>query len=156
MREIRFFKRDRARFAYLSNFYPSPITINGREYPTVEHFYQASKALRPEDHDRIARAATPAEAKRLGRKVALRADWDKVKDDIMYAGIKAKFERQPQLLLQTGCARLVEDSPFDSYWGTGRDGRGKNRLGELLMKLRSELARREEMKADAGTVSSRL
>ena len=69
-------------------------------------------------------------------------DWDPVKGAGMRIALRAKFEQNPELaevLLVTGDARLVEHSPADSYWGNGGDGSGLNRLGQLLMELRSNL-----------------
>lgn len=61
---------------------------------------------------------------------------------IMEVVVKAKMvddERVALILLQTGEARLVEASPVDSFWGAGRDGKGKNQLGEILMRIRGQL-----------------
>jgi hypothetical protein len=72
----------------------------------------------------------------------LRADWEAVKDDIMRAALQAKFTQHPglrSLLLQSGDAELIEHTKNDSYWADGGDGTGKNRLGQLLMELRTEL-----------------
>ena len=80
-------------------------------------------------------------AKRLGRKVGLRPDWEEVKDSVMLHALRAKFDQHPDLatmLLGTGSCKLVEDSPYDPYWG-GRPPGSKNRLGELLMRVRDEL-----------------
>jgi ribA/ribD-fused uncharacterized protein len=59
----------------------------------------------------------------------------------MLAALRKKFaaEKLHDLLLSTGDRPLVEASPFDYYWGCGRSGTGKNRLGELLMQTRTEL-----------------
>lgn len=72
----------------------------------------------------------------------VRSDWERVKEDIMYRGLYHKFTQHQYLfllLINTRDAILVEDSPHDSYWGNGADGRGKNRLGHLLMDLRTFL-----------------
>lgn len=76
------------------------------------------------------------------RGITIRPDWTTVRDDVMRTGLKAKFTQNPELrkkLLSTGSARLIENSPRDSYWGIGADGKGQNRLGCLLMELREEL-----------------
>ena len=57
---------------FLSNFYESPMTIQGITYPTNEHFFQAMKTLDPSERKKIASAQTPGRAKRLGRQVKLR------------------------------------------------------------------------------------
>ena len=76
------------------------------------------------------------------RDLPLRQDWEHVKEDVMRAALTAKFTQHPalrELLLRTRKAELVEHTPRDRYWGDGGNGRGKNRLGELLMELREIL-----------------
>lgn len=87
MTEIRFFRRDRARFEFLSNFFHFPIAIGGRVYPTIEHFFQASKAVHDADHERIRLACDPKSARKLGRMVTLRPDWEAVKEEVMLRGL---------------------------------------------------------------------
>jgi len=70
--------------------------------------------------------------------ITIRDDWNDIRDKIMYKGLKKKF-KDPELkkiLLNTGDAYLIENSPRDYYWGIGKDGNGENKLGKLLMKLR--------------------
>lgn len=128
-------------YAFLSNFYSSPITISGINFPTVEHAFQALKTIDAEERKKIAVAATPGQAKRLGRKVQLRQDWEEVKENVMYICLKAKFDI-PELrekLLATGESELIEGNWWgDTYWGVC-NGIGQNRLGQLLMRLRTEL-----------------
>lgn len=72
----------------------------------------------------------------------MREDWNFVKLSIMYEALTYKFTQHPSLkslLLNTGDAHIEEDSPVDSYWGVGEDGKGHNWLGHLLMTLREEL-----------------
>jgi ribA/ribD-fused uncharacterized protein len=74
--------------------------------------------------------------------VHFREDWELVKEEIMLKALLAKFNQNPvllDLLKSTGTAILKEKSPWDSYWGTGRYGKGKNRMGILLMMTRSAL-----------------
>lgn len=71
----------------------------------------------------------------------VRSDWDTAKIDVMYRALKSKFSIYPHLnhmLLSTIGSVLVEASPYDYFWGGGRDGEGLNYLGRLLMQLRSE------------------
>jgi ribA/ribD-fused uncharacterized protein len=68
-----------------------------------------------------------------------RKDWPFVKEEIMHQALIYKFNAHPDLaerILSTGQSTLIEDSPVDWYWGIGSDGKGKNRLGVLLMKVR--------------------
>ena len=133
-------------YGFLSNFHPSPIEVNGILYPTVEHAFQAAKTKDPDEKRALAQVATPGGAKRRGRKVTLRPDWDQVKVGIMEELVRLKFTAHPELraqLLATGDAELVEGNTWnDRFWGVCR-GEGENHLGLILMKIRSELASRE-------------
>lgn len=134
-------------FFELSNFSPHGFELDGAFWPTVEHFFQAQKF--PTDaayQERIRHARGPKEAKSLGRgrKVPIRADWEACKESVMARALRAKFTTHPalrELLLQTGERPLVEHAPSDDYWGCGRTGTGRNRLGQLLMELRDQLRR---------------
>jgi len=106
---------------FLSNFFAAPFAFDGETWATAEHAYQAMKARDAQGRARVRAAETPGQAKRLGRKVALRPDWEAVKFDVMEAVVTAKF-RDPGLarrLLATGDRPLVEinhwsESQFDS------------------------------------------
>ncbi len=76
MRSITYFKDE---YGFLSNFYPSPFVWNGFCWPTVEHAYQAAKVKHLEDQWEIRTAKTPAQAKKLGKFVEMREDWEQVK-----------------------------------------------------------------------------
>lgn len=89
---------------------------------------------------------TPKQAAFLARRtdLPLRKDWEQVKDYCMLIALRAKFTEHPDLkqqLLDTGDAALIENSPKDSYWGVGPDGKGKNKLGVLLVLTRSQISR---------------
>jgi ribA/ribD-fused uncharacterized protein len=122
-----------------------PIELDGRRWPTVEHYFQAHKFLEFDLHEIIRRAATARRAVELGRNpcLPLRADWPDIRENVMYRALRAKFTQYPQLaewLVLTGDAQLINDSPDDAQWGAGPDRCGRNRLGILLMRLRAELA----------------
>ena len=130
---------------FLSNFAAAPVVLDGQTYPTVEHAFQAAKTFDPEQRQLIHDANTPATAKRLGRQVSLRADWEQVKYEIMRQLLQQKFAI-PELraaLLATGDAELIEGNTWnDRTWGrvlVKGQWVGKNRLGELLMRVRSEI-----------------
>lgn len=60
----------------------------------------------------------------------------------MFAALLAKFSQHKQsreTLLNTKNAFLVEHSKKDAYWGDGHSNGGLNRLGVLLMEVRSML-----------------
>jgi ribA/ribD-fused uncharacterized protein len=130
---------------YLSNFAPWGFSDEtGTYWPTVEHYFQAQKFDRDSDHYAAClTAATPAEAKRWGRSGKLRDDWEDVKEEVMLRALRWKFAFNHDLrrqLTETS-KKLVENSPKDSYWGIGKRGEGKNRLGALLMQVREEMQR---------------
>ena len=130
---------------WLSNFAEYPIVVDGVEWPTSEHYYQAAKFT--EDlawREAIRQKPRPYHAWRMGRSPehAVRGDWDEVKDAVMLRAVRAKFSQHPALgsqLVGTGSALLVEHAPGDFYWGDGGDGSGLNRLGQILMQVREEL-----------------
>lgn len=131
----------RGEYRFLSNFWPEP----RRRNLTNEHFYQAAKALNVEDRALIMHADTAKDAKRLGRIVVIRPDWDAIKETVMLDGLRTKFfsdENLAEMLLSTGDEELVElNSWGDTYWGVHEpNGIGQNRLGALLMEVREELA----------------
>ena len=136
--------RFRGQHAFLSNFHRAPFTWCGHTWPTSEAAFQAGKTHDERMRERIRTAASPAEAKRLGRRADLRCDWERVKDDVMHAILKAKFAL-PELrdaLLATGDAELVEGNTWgDVYWGVC-GGRGRNQLGRTLMRVRDDIRRR--------------
>jgi hypothetical protein len=137
---IYFYKRDREEYGWLSNFHRAPFTLGGICYQCVEHWFQSQKAITQDERLAIAAAESPKEAKQLGRACKMRKDWENVKEHVMMIGLSAKFEQNPELkrkLMETGEEALVEDSPTDNFWGKGPDGDGDNRLGKLLVMLRS-------------------
>jgi ribA/ribD-fused uncharacterized protein len=127
--------------AFLSNFWPQPFVYDGVLYPTSEHAFQAQKTLDPAQRKIVASATSPGIAKRLGRTIALRPDWEAVKLDVMYEVLRAKFS-DPDLakrLLATGNAELIEGNWWgDRFWGIYL-GEGENHLGKILMRIRDEL-----------------
>lgn len=127
-------------YDFLSNFYPCTIPYEGIIYPSVEHAYQAAKTL-----DQSIRMEflplNAAQAKRKGRKIKLRADWNDVKLIIMYQLIRTKFTHHDlkTLLLDTQDAKLIEGNTWgDTFWGVC-NGVGQNHLGQILMRVRNEL-----------------
>lgn len=134
-------------YEFLSNFYHSPFTHDGITYSTNEHFFQAYKTLDIAEKKAIAAAETPGQAKRMGRNVKLRPDWEKIKVDVMMLGLRLKFA-DPELaakLIATGDEELVEGNRWcDQTWGSCNCPKhirtpGRNLLGMLLMELRKEL-----------------
>ena len=86
----------------------------------------------------------------LSRGVSVRADWEQVKDAVMFKGLQAKFTQLPHLasrLKDTGDRPITEVSPRDWYWGCGGDRKGKNRLGHLLVNIRAFLRKKDKLRA---------
>ena len=139
------FSSKSASYSEFSNFHLAPFTIDSVVWPTVEHYFQAQKFTVESDLPGLIRLApTAAKAKKLGatRAVHFRSDWNSVRETVMLCGLRAKFGQHiglRDLLVGTGSAELREKAFWDSYWGTGRTGNGLNRMGHLLMQVRSEL-----------------
>lgn len=142
------------RYAGLSNFAPVVIIypINGTNvnpslrYRSVEHAYQACKAYLLIEKENIQAANTPATAKRLGRKVIMRPDWEEVKIPIMRELLQQKFAQKPYkgILLDTGEKELIEGVWWhDLFWGKcycpKHKWTGQNILGQLLMEIRTSI-----------------
>lgn len=127
-------------FAFLSNFFPAEVVFEGISYPTSEHAFQAAKTHDQNKRVGIAIVTSPGRAKRLGRKLPLRKDWNSVRIGIMEHILRIKFS-DPELksrLLNTDDAELIEGNDWgDTFWGVCK-GVGENNLGKLLMKIRSD------------------
>lgn len=135
------------KYAFLSNFAESKISFEGITYPTVEHAFQAAKTLDEEERLYISSLATPGAAKKAGRKVCLRPDWEQVKYSVMEECVRKKFSI-PELrdkLIATGDEELVEGTYWhDNIWGNCYCPKcsaieGQNNLGKILMKVRKEI-----------------
>lgn len=140
MNEIKGFNEE---YKFLSNFYSAPVPYEGRVYKTAEAAFQAAKSNDENIREVFEQTYGPGAAKNFGRTcVNLRPDWETVKDDIMYDIVLSKFtynEDLKKMLLDTGDAYLEETNNWnDTYWGVCR-GKGLNKLGNILMKVRDEL-----------------
>jgi ribA/ribD-fused uncharacterized protein len=141
-----YFYSTREAYGCFSNFSPHGFELDGVYWSTSEHYFQAQKFVGTPHVDQIRQVKQPKEAAKMGRerKRPLRPDWEQVKDDVMRQAVLRKFETHPdirEVLLGTGDKPIVENSPIDYYWGCGADGSGKNRLGEILMEVRTILKR---------------
>jgi GTP cyclohydrolase II len=140
---IKFYHSDQP-WGELSNFSHHSIFLKNKIWPTVEHFYQAQKFAGMENEEVIRQAKTAVLAKKIARslKELVRVDWLGVKQQVMQEGLQAKFSQHPDLahlLISSGSRELIEHTENDMYWGDGGDGSGQNKLGLLIMHLRSEL-----------------
>lgn len=135
----------RGEYRFLSNFYSCPIIFEGDLYSSLEHAFQASKTLDSNERKVVRVAVKAGDAKRAGRKVTKRGDWDDVRVGIMRELLYQKFNdlQLRQRLINTGDAELVEGNNWgDVFWGVCR-GRGENWLGKLLMEIRAACTQRE-------------
>ena len=143
MQVIKFYKVSEP-YGCFSNFAAYPVELDGKVWPTSEHYFQAQKFAGTEFEEAIRQVKSPMIAARMGRDRAkpLREDWERVRDEVMRRAVLAKFTQHAALrdaLLATGDAVLVEHTRNDSYWGDGGDGRGRNMLGQILVGIREEL-----------------
>ena len=138
----------RGQYDFLSNFYAADVELDGAEYPTIEHAFQAAKTMDFAERRAIKNAKTASEAKRMGRKIKRRTDWFDVSLVIMETLVRQKFTRYPELkskLLETGDTLLIEGNNWnDRFYGAVYDTKrgewmGENHLGKILMKVRDEL-----------------
>ena len=138
------------KYSFLSNFYACQVEYEGITYPTSEHAFQAAKSLDPDIRKWIAAASTPGQAKRRGRSIELRPDWEKIKDQVMFDIVREKFKNEDMRvrLLMTigeGYDGFCEDNYWhDNYWGNCNCERcknieGKNMLGKILMDVANEV-----------------
>lgn len=133
----------RGDYYFLSNMFSVTFEWDGRIYKSSEAAFQSAKSLDPAVRDEFS-AMSGMVAKREGKKVKLRGDWESVKEEIMEEVVRAKFSQNPELLeklINTGDMELKEGNRWgDTYWGVNAvTGKGENRLGVILMKVRAEL-----------------
>lgn len=143
----RFYGHNPAKKGWMfSNFSDQQVIMIGLAFPTSEHYFQYMKFVTTDPNwaEQIRVSPNPTVCKKMGgsRAHPLRADWEEVKDQVMKDVLIAKAEQHKIFrdeLLSTGNATIIEASPYDYYWGEGKDGSGKNMLGVLLMEVREEL-----------------
>jgi ribA/ribD-fused uncharacterized protein len=132
------------KWRFLSNFFPVQVPLDNVWYPSVEHAYQSAKTLDLQEKTAILQASSPGDAKRLGKKVTMRPDWDTVKLDYMKYLVWYKFGMHPDLgkrLLETGNMEIIEGNTWgDVFWGVC-NGKGENHLGRILMAIRDQVER---------------
>ena len=136
--------RFRGQYGFLSNFWEVPVTYNGLTYGSNEAAFQAQKCMTEAEKIPFT-DMRPSRAKKEGRQVCLRPDWETVKIGIMEEIVRAKFTQNEDLkwrLIRTGDAELEEGNTWhDTCWGVdAKTGAGQNHLGKILMKVRKELS----------------
>ena len=137
----------RGEYAFLSNFWNAPVIYKGQSFTNSEAAYQAQKCANEADKEQFSEF-NGGKAKREGRKVAIREDWEDIKLSEMQAIVRAKFSQNPELkemLLATGDEHIEEANNWgDTIWGTV-DGVGENLLGRILMEVRDELREKSKV-----------
>lgn len=143
---IGFYERE---FYVFSNFSSFAIKWRGKVWQTSEHAYQASRFIdQPKIFEKIFRAKSAHEAYKLAQKYKNKKFGDYRDDDLKYMEeiLRLKLAQNPYVkekLLQTKNLLIVEDSPKDSFWGWGKNKKGRNELGKIWMKLRDELRKKK-------------
>jgi len=137
----------------LSTYSRHGFELEGVYWPSVEHYFQGMKFENPDEQEKVRLAKHPRQARRLGRRrfVRIRKDWSKMRRVIMTRASYTKCRTHPEVarrLLETGDKALVETTQYDYFWGCGRDRRGRNIYGAVLMDVRQKL--REELSAGNG------
>lgn len=139
---IRYIDSFRGEYFFLSNFYPVEIEIDGKSYPSSEHYYQAMKCKKEEDHEKIRLCKSPADSKKEVSLYPHRENWKEIRLEVMENALRVKFS-DPILknkLKKTGEYNLREINTWnDKFWGIDKTTmKGDNHLGRLLMKIRDE------------------
>lgn len=141
MNKIEFYST-KGNYGYFSSFwYEAPFKLKNQNWRTREHWFQAQKFAGTKYESEIRNIKSPMECAKAGRDRSkpLRKDWESVKYSIMFEGIVAQCEQNPnfkKLLLDTGDAELVEHTSNDAVWGDGGNRKGQNLLGKALMEAR--------------------
>jgi ribA/ribD-fused uncharacterized protein len=157
---IEFYEKNDPYYEFTNFYQGKQINLDGKLWPTSEHYFQAMKFIGPNSYvqEKIRTTPSPRDVFTLanGRtgtyKHLIRPDWDSVKDTIMYQVVFCKFSQDEQLkklLVSTAPRKLIEASPVDPYWGYGSDKKGKNMLGKTLMQVRDELQSKTGTKTTA-------
>ncbi|MBB6460131.1 NADAR family protein [Flammeovirga kamogawensis] len=138
-----YFYSSHGEFGEFSNFSNFGFEYENKYYKTVEHFYQSMKFEDLSYAEKIRLSNSPKIASDLGqnRSYSLKKSWEFDKINYMYAGVKSKFDFNEELqkkLIETDDKLLIENSPYDNYWGIGKDGLGQNQLGTILMRVREK------------------
>jgi ribA/ribD-fused uncharacterized protein len=138
-------------YAFLDNFYFTPIHIHGITYPTLTHAFYACKTYIPEERKRILYTPSPREVLSIGRRLTTRKNWEYQKLSLMKTLLAIKFskpELQAKLLATQSDVILFGNYFNETYWGVDlRTMKGSNRLGQSLMLLREEIANIENIAA---------
>ena len=132
----------------LSSYAMYSFELEDLSWPSVEHYFQAMKFEDVQFREKIRQTKTAKKARSLGRSRfhKVRSDWKKIREVIMTRAVYIKCRTHDvvsQKLLETGESKLVENNLYDYFWGCGRDRRGENTYGKVLMNVRDKLKEEE-------------
>lgn len=141
--QVKFFSSP---YDVLNNWGANAVRIWGINFMTAEHAFQYKKfeTSNPRIAERIKSAQSPWAVYQITRenREFARTDWQDIKLKIMEEIINAKLQQNDDVreqLIKTGRRTIVENSPWDSFWGAGSDGKGENHLGKIWMNIREKL-----------------
>ena len=142
------FYKEFGELGYLASYSNHGFDIKGIHYPTVEHYYQASKFEDKKIIQRILACKTPKEASEIGRdrNNTRIPNFKEIKLEKMYEANLEKFRQNPAIkkrLLETGNEEIREMTTKESFWGMGPNLDGQNNMGRILMRVRDELRKEE-------------
>ena len=127
---------------FLSNFYLCEVAFEGKVYKSSEHAYMAAKTTDENIRAYIAAQPTPGAAKKIGRSIQLRDNWDDIRIHYMRIILENKFgdyELREQLNSTKGQFLIEGNTWRDRFWGQDPIGTGQNNLGKLLMSIRDDI-----------------
>ncbi len=143
---IRKFEKE---YAWLSNFEPCSIVLDGITYPSVEHAYMSAKSndvrwyLKCTDE-----SISPGTIKKMSKHILVVHNWDAIKVEVMRECLNQKFRQEPfkTMLLETGDTYIQEGNFWgDTFWGVDLNSKtGENRLGKMIMEIRENLKFEQE------------
>ena len=136
-------KEFRGEYAWLSNFASVPILLDGIQYPSVEHAYLSAKSKDDAWKELCASNISAGQLKQKAYHIIVRADWERIRLDVMRECLGQKFSQNPykRLLICTGDEHIQEGNNWnDRFWGVClKTNRGENNLGKLIMEIRATL-----------------
>lgn len=128
----------------LSSFAAYPFELDGEQWPTVEHYYHAKKFTDETYAAKVRGVQSPAQAAKMGKSWfhGKRKDWKKIRVTMMTRATYIQCRTHADVakaLLDTGDKEILDVSQYDYFWGAGRDMRGENAYGKMLMDVRKKL-----------------